>query len=286
VLVLAAPVGLLVGCGGNASDPAQPATGAGANGGSPPRGPARPRVDMRAKPGFVAARSSVPVLCYHQLRSPSTRDAAVERPYIMSPGRFRSQLDALVRRGYHTISPNQLLSHLTTGAMLPPRPVLLTFDDAVDDQFRIAFPELRRRGMTATFFVMTVVLGHPGYMTRDQVRHLEGAGMTIGAHTWDHHRVDQYVGDDWRIQIDEPMRALELTVGHPIRFFAYPYGVWSHEAFARLRHAGVLAAFQLADRPISFSDPLMTIRRKIASPKWSDRQFEHALRNGFRQVAA
>lgn len=34
------------------------------------------------------------------------------------------------------------------------------------------------------------------------------------------------------------------------------------------------------------SDPLMTIRRKIASPDWSARQFEDALRSGFRQVAA
>lgn len=276
--------GFAGGCGGGGSGAPHRARG-----GTPAhrlraRRPARPRIDLRAKPAFVAARSSIPILCYHQLRPQTGADAAVDRPYIMPPARFRSQLDTLERRGYHTISPAQLLAHLTTGARLPSRPVMLSFDDSVDDQYRVALPELRRRHMTATFFVMTVVLGNPGYMTRGQVRRLDRAGMTIAAHTWDHHRVDQYTGDDWRIQIDEPTKELERLVGHPIRFFAYPYGAWSRESFAHLRRAGLEAAFQLTDRPITFSDPLMTIRRKIVSPDWSARQFEQELRGGFRKV--
>jgi peptidoglycan/xylan/chitin deacetylase (PgdA/CDA1 family) len=273
---------LLAGCGGNDPPPARPAPGKGAAA----RTPSRPRVDLKAKPSFIAARSSIPILCYHQLRPQTGADAAVDRPYIMPPARLRSQLDTLVRGGYHTISPDQLLAHLTTGARLPSRPVLLSFDDAVDDQYRVALPELRRRHMTATFFVMTVVLGNEGYMTRGQVRRLDRAGMTVAAHTWDHHRVDEYAGEDWRIQIDEPTQTLQRIVGHPIRFFAYPFGAWSPGAFSHLRHAGLQAAFQLVDQPITFRDPLMTIRRKIASPDWTPRQFEQALRGGFRKVGA
>lgn len=243
-----------------------------------------PRINLHAKPEAIAARSSIPILCYHQLRAQTGADAAVDRPYIMPPARFRSQLDTLVRRGYHTITPAQLVAHLTTGARIPSRPVVLTFDDAVDDGYSVALPELRRRHMTGTFFVMTVVLGNQGYMTKSQVRRLDRAGMTVGAHTWDHHRVDRYAGDDWRVQIDEPTRELARLVGHPIRLFAYPYGAWSAEAFPHLRHAGLEAAFQLTDKPISFSDPLMTIRRKIASPDWSNRQFAQELRAGFRKV--
>jgi peptidoglycan/xylan/chitin deacetylase (PgdA/CDA1 family) len=274
ILVAAA----LAGCGGGDAGPAErPAKTA---------RPARPSVDLDAKPSAIAARSSIPILCYHQLRPQTAGDSAVDRQYIMPPARFRSQLDTLQRRGFHTITPDQLLAHLTTGAKLPPKPVLLTFDDAVDDHYRVALPELRRRHMTATFFVMTVVLGNDGFMTRGQVRRLDRAGMTVAAHTWDHHRVDEYVGKDWRTQIDEPAKTLQRIVGHRIRYFAYPFGVWSRDAFSHLHDAGFHAAFQLIEKPISFADPLMTIRRKIADPAWSSKQFEQALRSGFRKVGA
>jgi len=275
---------LPAGCGGG--DRAAGTTAASAAGLGAHRPPARPRIDLRAKPAFIAARSDIPILGYHQLRPQTGADAAVDRPYIMPPKTFRAELDTLVRRGYHTISPDQLLAHLTTGARLPAKPVILTFDDAADDHYRVALPELRKRHMTATFFVMTVVLGNENYLTRGQVRALDRAGMTVAAHTWDHHRVDQYAGDDWRIQIDEPTRTLERIVGHPVRYFAYPFGAWSRNAFSHLRKAGLRAAFQLTDQPITFSDPLMTIRRKIASPDWSTREFVQALRGGYRRVGA
>lgn len=269
---------VLAGCGGGGQAPESPPTA--------PPAERRPKVDLRAKAADVAKRSRVPILCYHQVRPVTAADAAVDRAYIITPGRFRAQLDALEQGGYETISPDQLLAHLTTGAPLPPKPVLLTFDDAVDDHYRVVLPELRRRKMTATFFVMTVVLGNEGYMTRGQVRRLSRAGMTIGAHTWDHHRVDEYAGEDWRVQVEEPVEVLSKLTGKPIRYFAYPFGIWSRDAFPHLRKAGIHAAFQLVDRPISFADPLMTIRRKIASPDWTPAQLQRALRGGFRRVGA
>jgi peptidoglycan/xylan/chitin deacetylase (PgdA/CDA1 family) len=244
------------------------------------------RIDLRADPARIAAGEKVPILCYHQLRPQTAADSAVDRQYIMPPKTFKAELDTLVRDGFHTVTPDRLLAHLTTGAPLPRKPVMLTFDDTVDDQYRIALPELRRRHMTAMFFAMTVVLGNDGFMTRGQLRRLDRAGMTVAAHTWDHHRVDEYAGDDWKTQIDEPTATLEAIVGHPIRYFAYPYGAWDARAFPHLRHAGLRAAFQLIEKPIDFADPLMTIRRKIADPAWSTAEFERALRGGFRKVAA
>lgn len=277
---------LLAGCGGGGPGP-QPAhpdrTAAGpARHRSPARGrpaarrPAWP-LDLRARPRLVAARAHVPILCYHQIRDWRPSDAAIDRPYIMPPRVFRAQMAALAARGYHPIGPRQLLSHLTTGRPLPRRPVMLTFDDADEQQFSVALPVLRRHRFTATFFVMTVVLGHRDYMSARQVRRLDAAGMTIGAHTWDHHRVDEYAGRDWRVQIDAPTRELARIVGHPVRWFAYPYGAWSPRAFPHLRRAGYLAAFQLTDHPLDPRQPRYTLRRQIASPFWSTRQFLQAL---------
>ena len=54
-----------------------------------------------------------------------------------------------------------------------------------------------------------------------------------------------YGEGDWRTQIDEPNRELAGIVGHPIRLFAYAFGLWSGAAFAHLRRAGYTGAFQL-----------------------------------------
>ncbi len=138
----------------------------------------------------------------------------------MPPATFTAQLDALAGNGYQSINPDELTNHLVRGAPLPPKPVLLSFDDSELDGFTVAAPAMAQRGFVGTYFIMTVVLGKKHYMSADQ---LEAARHTIGAHTWDHHRVDRYSGKDWRIQLDEPGREIAEIVGHPIRSFAYPY---------------------------------------------------------------
>ncbi|MDP9344438.1 MAG: polysaccharide deacetylase family protein, partial [Actinomycetota bacterium] len=207
-------------------------------------------------------RADVPALCWHQIRPIRGSDGARARPYIVGPRFLAAQLDALQRVGYHAVGADAVVAHVARGARLPSKPVLLTFDDASAGQVSRALPLLRAHRFTATFFVMTVVLDKPGWMTRADVRGLDRAGMTIGAHTWDHRAVPQYSGDDWTKQIDEPTRELERIVGHRIGVFAYPFGLWSAAAFAHLRAARLAAAFQLADK-LDGEHPLYTLRRII-----------------------
>jgi peptidoglycan/xylan/chitin deacetylase (PgdA/CDA1 family) len=243
---------LLAGCGGASPARSQRTP-------VPARTPA-PRTDAAA----VAARAHVPVLCYHQVREPTAADGADARPYIVSPRGLARQMDALDRAGYTAVSGDALVAHLARGAPLPRKPVLITFDDASEGQYTRALPILRRHGFTATFFVMTVVLGKPGWLSRGQVRALDRAGMEIGAHTWDHSPVPGYEGSDWTTQIGRPKLDLQRIVGHPVRLFAYPFGEWTPRAFPNLRRVGFTAAFQLADR-LDRDAPLWTIRRIIAA---------------------
>jgi peptidoglycan/xylan/chitin deacetylase (PgdA/CDA1 family) len=227
----------------------------------------------------VAARSRVPVLCYHQIRPVRPGDAPSARPYIVDPGTFARQIRALDRAGYEPVGAQALVDHLARGAPLPPRPVVLTFDDGSAGQYRAALPVLRRHGFTATFFVMTVALDKPGWLTRRQVRALDRAGMTIGAHTWDHQPVPDYAQDDWRTQVDAPTRELSRLVGHPVRLFAYPFGRWRPEAIPHLWHAGLRAGFQLAGE-VAPAHPLWSIRRIIV-PGWSPSRLLREIRADF-----
>ena len=63
--------------------------------------------------------------------------------------------------------------------------------------------------MQATFFIMTIVLDKPNWMSRNDLRRLDAAGHTIAAHTWDHHRADRYSGNDWKVQFDRPRSAAQ-----------------------------------------------------------------------------
>jgi peptidoglycan/xylan/chitin deacetylase (PgdA/CDA1 family) len=231
-----------------------------------------------ASASMIIKRATVPVLCYHQLRDWKSSDSAYNRATLICPPRhFRAHLDALDEAGWTTISPDQYLAHLTTGAALPRKPVMLSFDDASAGHAKEAMPQLAKRGMTGVFFVMTVVLGKPGWISTRDIRRLAEAGMTIGSHTWDHHAVSDLSGRDWKIQLENSRATLRRASGQPVEHFAYPYGTVSTKAFAHLRHAGYKTAFQLEGQKLDHHAPLYTLRRSIVVSTWSGASLLHHL---------
>ena len=244
-----------------------------------PTAPSRTAKPRHATPAQIIARATVPVLCWHQLRDWRPDDDATARSQLVCPPRhFRAQLDALQHDGWTTISPDQYLAHLTTGARLPPKAVLLTFDDSQQSQITEGLPQLLARGMTATFFLMTVVFDKPDWMTTRDVARLAKSGMTVAAHTWDHHPADRYSGADWRTQLDQPKALLEKLTGRPVVHFAYPYGVWNRADFPHLAAAGYQTAFQLRQFPMDHTHPLYTLRRTIVVSTWSGADLLAAIR--------
>ncbi len=236
-----------------------------------------------AKAGDAAAiyaRPQVPILCYHQIRDWTARDSKGAKDYIVPIAAFKAQIKMLADSGYHTIQPDQLYAYLTTGAKLPSKPVMLTFDDTDLDQFTIARPTLSQYGYKGVYFVMTVSLGRPHYMSKDMVRQLSAEGNQIGSHTWDHHNVKKYQGQDWVTQIDKPTKTLEDITGKKINYFAYPFGLWNEQAFPELKKRGFVAAFSLAEKRDQ-QDPLFTIRRIIASGYWSPRTLHNNIVQSF-----
>jgi peptidoglycan/xylan/chitin deacetylase (PgdA/CDA1 family) len=260
----------LAACGSSKKTPVSAASG-------PSRMPAPPSraiaLPVSQDPKVIAARATVPVLCWHQLRDWRPSDTPYNRvSLICPPANFRAQLDAIQRSGHTPIDPDQYFAHLTTGTPLPPKPILLTFDDAQGNQITNGFPELQRRRMKATFFIMTVVLDKVNWMSKADLRMLDRAGMTIASHTYDHHEADKYAGNDWKTQLDDPRTELEKILGKPVRHFAYPYGAWNRGDFPHLQEAGYRTAFQLGDKPMDPQQPLLTLRRVLVNSTWTGPQ--------------
>jgi peptidoglycan/xylan/chitin deacetylase (PgdA/CDA1 family) len=246
----------------------------------------------------VLARKQVPILCYHQIRDWKATDSKGAKDYIVQIAAFKEHIKMLADSGYHTILPDQLYNYLTTGAALPKKPIMLTFDDTDLDQFTIAAPELKKYGFKAVYFVMTVSIGRPHYMTADMVKQLSDAGNVIASHTWDHHRVDKYTHngvfqikgkngkitnrpvDDWVTQIDKPTKKLEEITGKKIIYFAYPFGIWKKPVLPEIQQRGFKMAFQLADKRDP-EYPLLTVRRILDSGYWSTKTLGNAIKNSF-----
>jgi peptidoglycan/xylan/chitin deacetylase (PgdA/CDA1 family) len=228
----------------------------------------------------VSQRTQVPVLCYHQIRDWRSSDSKTAKDYIVPVNNFHEQMKFLADNGYHTILPDQLYDYLQKGTPLPSKPVMISFDDTRVEQYTIANEDLNKYGFKGVYFIMTVSLGRPGYMTSEEVKQLSDEGNIIGSHTWDHNNVKKYSGNDWMIQIDKPSRQLEKITGRPIKYFAYPFGLWNREAIGQLKERDFKAAFQLSARRDD-NDPLFTIRRIIVPGEWTTNTLQKCMKNSF-----
>jgi peptidoglycan/xylan/chitin deacetylase (PgdA/CDA1 family) len=215
----------------------------------------------------ILHRKQIPVLCYHQIRDYRPGESSSTRVYIVPVEHFIEQIRMLADSGYHSIAPAQYYAYLTTGASLPSKPVMISFDDTREAQFTVGAAELDTFHFKGVFFIMTVSIGRPGYMSKEEIKSLSDRGHYIEAHTWDHHNVKKYGPEDFDIQLVRPKHKLEEIIGKPVDFFAYPFGEWNEAIIPELKNRGYKAAFQLIEKRDS-TEPLYTIRRMIVPGTW------------------
>lgn len=224
------------------------------------------------------SRNQIPVLCYHNI----TKNREKEGPLWIGEERLNEHFKMLRDSGYHTILPEQLYQHLTKGAALPSRPILLSFDDTHEAHFSMAKPVMDRYGFKGVFFIMTVCIGKKNYMTSGQIKELSNSGHVIGCHTYDHPYVTTLKGNQWEKQIDKPRQLLEKITGKPIEYFAYPGGLWNDYAIGELKSRGIHAAFQLTGKQ-SKTDPLFTFQRIMVSGQWSPAVLQRNIKAVFKE---
>ncbi len=94
------------------------------------------------------------ILNYHYIRE--SFEAPHPSIFGITPGGFRSQLELLATQG-EFISLTDLASAISADTALPERSLLVTFDDALREQYEIARPILRQLGIPAVYFANTSV---------------------------------------------------------------------------------------------------------------------------------
>lgn len=203
--------------------------------------------------------------------------------YAVSMQRFRAQLDLLQNEGWHAHRLDEL-----GDKPLPPRSVVITFDDGYQDNFA-AFEELARRGMTASWFMVSRDIGrNAGWHDSDspqlplldagQLREMHAAGMEIGAHSHTHRRLTECDDATLSAELTQSKASLEALLAAPVTSLAYPYGAHDDRVVEATRAAGYHAActtrtgwamrgndpLQIRRVSIHAQDGLGTFARKLA----------------------
>lgn len=220
-------------------------------------------VASQPTPDGIVRTVHVPVLMYHYLSVPPANADMYRLDLSVAPDLFAAHLDALQQAGYTAISLYALLDHLTYGAPLPEKPVVLTFDDGYRDSYTNAFPLLRERGMTATFFIVTDFINdqRPEYLTWDMVRELYAEGMSIEGHGRNHVSLTNKDSDYLIWQALGTYESIEHEIGVRPRFVSYPAGEYSQLTIDIFRSAGYWAGFTTKQGATHSSDDLFQMRR-------------------------
>jgi peptidoglycan/xylan/chitin deacetylase (PgdA/CDA1 family) len=176
----------------------------------------------------------VPLLMYHYISDPPPGADRLRLDLSVRPSQFEAHLQYLRQAGYETVSLSDLIFHLTQGKPLPPRPIVLTFDDGYRDAYEEAFPLLQRYGFQGTFFVLTGRADEedPRYLSWEQIRRMSEAGMEIQLHGREHIRLDGRDEAFLFYHIIGGKQSIEAHTGRPVRFFAYPSSIYD-EALIR-----------------------------------------------------
>jgi peptidoglycan/xylan/chitin deacetylase (PgdA/CDA1 family) len=226
---------------------------------------------------LLTSESEIPVLCYHNIK----KQAAKITSYTISADNFESHIRELLQSGYKTVMPDDILLHLSGKKILSPKSVMISFDDTRTEHFHIAAPILEKHGFRGVFFIMTVSIGKPGYMTGEEIQKLFKAGHAVELHTYDHQDMRKLQGRDWDIQVDKASRTIENITGKKPLYLAYPFGAWNENVAGQVRMRGIKGAFQLTGkRHPNYKE--YSIRRLLVPGQWNAARMMKEMRQIFK----
>jgi peptidoglycan/xylan/chitin deacetylase (PgdA/CDA1 family) len=195
------------------------------------------------RPHIVADPQPVPILVYHRV---------LERPkgpplVVMSVKRFRAQMAWLSEHGYQAVTLRRVYDAWTGDAVLPPHPVVITFDDGYADQVRNAAPVLRQYQWPAELDLVSTALylgaDPPATsLTPEMVQGLLDSGWGLQSHSVSHLDLTKLWGDELRRELVDSRARLEELFGVKVDFFCFPGGIYDKRVKLAVRRAGYLAA--------------------------------------------
>lgn len=179
-------------------------------------------------------RIRVPILMYHYVSPLPPNADDVRRELSVTPEQFRAHIEYLFYEGFSAISMYDLNDALLTGATLPHKPIVLTFDDGYVDHFTNVLPVLQEFGYRGTFFIITgqADANNPNYLSWEQIGQMADAGMDMEPHTKNHISLRERSYDTLIYEMLGSIESLEAYTGRQPHIFSYPVGQYDDATLA------------------------------------------------------
>lgn len=223
---------------------------------------------------FLRSRDSyLRVLMYHKIA------AGAESDFLTVPAaHLEAQFQYLRGEGYTPLLLSDLVSYVKERKALPPKPLLITFDDGYRNNFTVMYPLLKKYGMKANIFLVPGFLqgdsrpDNEPYLRMEDIQAMDPSLVEFGLHSLDH---KSYKTLSAKEIDDDIMQTKKMLRVMGIRFqpcLAYPYGAYPkrnliklHELFETLKINNVVLAFRIGNRlnRLPFQNPLLIQRLDI-----------------------
>lgn len=229
------------------------------------------------------------VLMYHKVNDRPGNTVAV-------PTRaFAEQMAQLRELRYEVVALDAVLEHYLDARPLPPRSVLLTFDDGYRDNLENALPVLQGHGYPAVLFAPVGFVGARVPLPHDEaaarsglldpildwgeLRELDAAGVRVESHGISHVPLARLSHAEARRELSVSKHRLEEGLGRPVRAFAFAKGSLADFRpvhVGLVRAAGYDLAFTTVSGPNRSGADRFRLRRYNVEP-YSARTFELVL---------
>jgi peptidoglycan/xylan/chitin deacetylase (PgdA/CDA1 family) len=147
-------------------------------------------------------------------------------------------MDWLDRQGYEAVTLEQVEDAWWHGGTLPPKPVVLSFDDGYRPQFTFALPQLRRHGWAG----LLNLKAEGSDLYPSNVEAMIDAGWELASHTIDHSDLTTLSGASLEREVTESRQILRREYGVPVNSFCYPSGRYDAETVTAVEAAGYTTA--------------------------------------------
>lgn len=206
--------------------------------------------------GWRASTGPVPILVYHDLGTPPRGD-----PYpglYVSDTTFEKEMDWLHRQGYEAVTLDEVMGAWYRGGRLPPKPIVITFDNGYVPQATFAPAVLSRYGWPA---VLNEITRH--HLANRRLRRLVALGWEIDSHSLTHPNLTTLPASALRSQVLGSRRFLQRTLGVPADSFCYPSSKYDAAVVAAVKAAGYTSALTENPGYATRADPYLLDRFEI-----------------------
>jgi peptidoglycan/xylan/chitin deacetylase (PgdA/CDA1 family) len=159
------------------------------------------------------------------------------------PAEFAAQMRALAAAGYHAVTLDQVRNAWRGTGSLPPRPIVISFDNGYRSQYTQALPILGRLHWVGDENLQLSGLPpRQGGLSRRQVRSLIAAGWEIDTQGWSHANLIGLDTASLHFQVAVARSTIRRRYGVPANWFCYPSGHYDATVIAAVKAAGYVGS--------------------------------------------